>query len=251
MAQKYFVAIAGNIGTGKTTLTHLLSEKLGWISHFEAVSQNPYLADFYRDMSRWSFPLQVYFLTRRYEAHQKIASGPSSAIQDRSIYEDANIFARNLFEQGQMEKRDYHNYLDLYQTMCASLHPPDLVVYLRKSLPTLKSRISMRGRDFEREIPDEYLGNLNKYYDDWMEGYSLGKKLIVPSDSLDFLNNSDHFENLIENIKQNLPESDEVVRRRHEVEPDQPDYEGPVRSIGLITRSDGLQYRANRGRSGN
>ncbi len=159
--EKIFIAIAGNIGTGKTTLAQMLSDRFGWTAHFEAVSDNPYLADFYGDMSRWSFPLQIYFLNNRFRAHQTISLGSDSAIQDRSIYEDANIFARNLFEQGDMEERDYKNYLDLYQTMAGFLTPPDLIIYLRKSLPKLEEQIAKRGRDYEKNIPKSYLSNLD------------------------------------------------------------------------------------------
>ena len=193
-SQKIFIAIAGNIGTGKTTLTQMLSRRFGWTPHFECVAENPYLADFYKDMNRWSFPLQVFFLNHRFSAHQEVTQGTDSAIQDRSIYEDANIFARNLFEQGQMEERDYKNYLQLYSTMASFLTPPDLVIYLKKSLPKLKERIAMRGRDYEKGIPDEYLINLNRYYDDWMLNYTMGKKLVIPSDDLDFLNDPKDFE---------------------------------------------------------
>lgn len=205
---KIFIAVAGNIGTGKTTLTRLLSERFGWTTHFEAVQGNPYLADFYGDMARWSFPLQIYFLTNRFQAHQKIFAGSSSAVQDRSIYEDANIFARNLYEQGQMEERDYRNYLELYSTMCQYLAPPDLIIYLKKSLPRLKSRIATRGRDYEANIPDEYLSNLNRYYDEWMDGYTLGKKLIIPSDYLDFIERPEDFEFLIQKIVETLDQRD-------------------------------------------
>ncbi|MGZ3687520.1 MAG: deoxynucleoside kinase [Bdellovibrionota bacterium] len=203
-----FIAVAGNIGTGKTTLTTMLSKRFGWTAHFEAVTDNPYLADFYKDMSRWSFPLQIFFLNNRFTAHQNVTQGTNSAIQDRSIYEDANIFARNLYEQGQMEKRDYENYLQLYNVMCQYLTPPDLVLYLRKSLPKLKERIAMRGRDYEANIPDEYLSNLNRYYDDWMERYDQGKKLIVDSDNLDFLNNPKDFEILTQRILSTLDQRD-------------------------------------------
>jgi deoxyadenosine/deoxycytidine kinase len=205
---KIFIAVAGNIGTGKTTLTNMLSKRFGWQAHFEAVKDNPYLADFYKDMARWSFPLQIFFLNNRFRAHQDITQGTDSAIQDRSIYEDANIFARNLFEQGMMEERDYRNYQDLHQSMCQFLTPPDLVLYLRKSLPKLKERIAQRGRDFEANIPDEYLSNLNRYYDEWMDGYSLGHKLIVDSDHLDFLNNPAHFDDLALRILGSLEQRD-------------------------------------------
>jgi deoxyadenosine/deoxycytidine kinase len=207
-SDKIFIAIAGNIGTGKTTLTNMLSKRFGWTPHFEAVVDNPYLADFYKDMSRWSFPLQIFFLNNRFQAHQQVTQGMNSAIQDRSIYEDANIFARNLFEQGQMEERDYKNYLELYKVMIEFLNPPDLVVYLKKSLPRLKERIALRGRDYEKNIPDEYLSNLNRYYGDWMEKYNLGKKLIVDSDNLDFLNNTDDFNTLTQMIVSALDQTD-------------------------------------------
>ncbi len=186
----------------------MLSERFGWVAHFEAVSENPYLIDFYQDMSRWSFPLQIYFLNHRFKAHQKIAQGFNSSIQDRSIYEDANIFARNLYEQGNMEKRDYHNYLDLYRVMCEFLTPPDVVLYLRKSLPKLKQRIAQRGRDYEKGISDNYLSNLNLYYDEWMLNYNLGKKLIIESDDLDFLSNPNHFSLLTRQILETLDQQD-------------------------------------------
>jgi deoxyadenosine/deoxycytidine kinase len=205
---KIFVAVAGNIGTGKTTLTHRLSERFGWKPHFEAVVNNPYLADFYANMKRWSFPLQIYFLNNRFKAHQAVSSGTDSAIQDRSIYEDANIFARNLYEQGEMEERDYKNYLELYTVMCGFLAPPDLVIYLRKSLPKLREQINRRGRDFEKNIPDEYLTNLSHYYDDWMSRYELGKKLIIDSDDLDFVRSGKDFDFICDRIIQALDQRD-------------------------------------------
>jgi deoxyadenosine/deoxycytidine kinase len=169
--EKIFIAVAGNIGTGKTTLTNMLSRRFGWQAHFESVADNPYLEDFYSDMSRWAFPLQVYFLNHRFKAHQQVTKESNSAIQDRSIYEDANIFARNLYEQGLMTERDYKNYLELYQSMIAFLTPPDVVIYLSKSLPKLKEQITLRGREYEKNIPDDYLINLNRYYEDWMKHY--------------------------------------------------------------------------------
>jgi hypothetical protein len=223
--QKTFIAIAGNIGTGKTTLTRMLSERFGWKAHFESVAENPYLADFYRDMNRWSFPLQIYFLNNRFKAHQSVTQGTDSAIQDRSIYEDANIFARNLYEQGQMEERDYQNYLELYKVMSGFLTPPDLVIYLRKSLPKLKERIALRGREYEKDIPDEYLSSLNRYYDDWMEGYDLGKKLIINSDDLDFLHDSEHFDYIAKSILSALDQRDLFLDTRS-------DWQAEARIVG-------------------
>lgn len=212
--EKIFIAIAGNIGTGKTTLAQILSDRFGWTAHFEAVSDNPYLADFYGDMSRWSFPLQIYFLNNRFRAHQTISQGTDSAIQDRSIYEDANIFARNLFEQGDMEERDYKNYLNLYETMAGFLNPPDLIVYLRKSLPKLEEQIAKRGRNYEKNIPKTYLANLNRYYDDWMNSYRFGKKLIIESDELDFVSKSEDLENVTRRILSALDQHDLFLEAR-------------------------------------
>lgn len=206
--QKIFVVVAGNIGTGKTTLTQMLSREFGWDSHFEAVADNPYLADFYTDMGRWSFPLQVFFLNNRFKTHQGIATGTTSAIQDRSIYEDANIFARNLRETSVMSERDYLNYLDLYETMCKFLTPPDLMIYLRKSLPNLKQQIQKRGRDFEKNIPDEYLSSLNRYYDEWVSKYTLGKKLVIESDNLDFVKNPEDFNKISKQVIEQLDQRD-------------------------------------------
>ncbi|MCM0604722.1 MAG: deoxynucleoside kinase [Xanthomonadaceae bacterium] len=206
--QKIFVVVAGNIGTGKTTLTQMLSKEFGWDAHFEAVTDNPYLKDFYGDMARWSFPLQVFFLNNRFKTHQGIALGSTSAIQDRSIYEDANIFARNLRETSVMSERDYLNYLDLYETMCKFLTPPDLMIYLRKSLPNLKSQIQKRGRDFEKNIPDEYLSSLNRYYDEWVSRYDLGKKLIIESDHLDFVKNPNDFGGIAKQVVEQLDQRD-------------------------------------------
>lgn len=186
----------------------MLSERFSWTPHFEAVTDNPYLADFYKDMSRWSFPLQIFFLNNRFSAHQKVTKEENSAIQDRSIYEDANIFARNLYEQGLMEERDYKNYLELYTVMCQFLQPPDLVIYLRKSLPKLKSQIALRNRDYEKGIPDDYLANLNRYYDDWMVRYDLGKKLIIDSDDIDFVKHPEHFDAICRDIIQKLDQRD-------------------------------------------
>ena len=211
---KIFIAVAGNIGTGKTTLTGLLSKKYGFEPHYEVVVDNPYLADFYDNMARWSFPIQIFFLNTRFKAHQIINQSSNSSIQDRSIYEDANIFARNLFESGLMEKRDYHNYLDLYNEMCKHLTPPDLLIYLRKSLPKLKSNIARRGRDYEANISDTYLANLNRYYDEWIEQHHQGKVLVVDSDNYDFLNNPGDFEKVGRQIFQELDQQEMFLPTR-------------------------------------
>ncbi len=212
--QKIFVAVAGNIGTGKTTLTQMLSKRFGWEAHFEVVADNPYLADFYRDMTRYSFPLQIFFLNNRFKAHQAVTQRTNSAIQDRTIYEDAAIFARNLFEQGQMEERDYRNYLELYKVMVGFLNPPDLIIYLSKSLPRLKQQILQRGREYEKNIPDEYLINLNRYYDEWMDSYDVGKKLIIDTDDLDFVKNPGDFDQICAQIVGNLPQRDLFLESR-------------------------------------
>ncbi len=191
----------------------MLSKRFGWEAHYEVVADNPYLADFYGDMDRWSFPLQVFFLNSRFRAHQTVSTRSNSAIQDRTIYEDANIFARNLYEQGQMSERDYRNYFELYKTMVGFLTPPDLIVYLRKSLPKLKERIALRAREYEKNIPDEYLSCLNRYYDDWMREYE-GKKLILETDDLDFLNNSSHFNFLTQSIVGALDQRDLFLESR-------------------------------------
>jgi deoxyadenosine/deoxycytidine kinase len=207
-SQKIFVAVAGNIGTGKTTLSQMLGSHFKWDAHFESVSDNPYLADFYTDMKRWSFPLQVYFMTHRVKAHQQITDGSSSAIQDRTIYEDANIFARNLYEQKLMEERDYQNYLEVYKVVTSALQPPDLMIYLRKSLPRLQEQIKKRGRDYEQDMPADYLSNLNRYYDEWIDGYSIGKKLVIESDQLDFVANGQDFDSICKQVVDSLDQQD-------------------------------------------
>ena len=207
-SQKIFIAVAGNIGTGKTTLTQMLADHFRWEAHFESVSDNPYLVDFYGDMKRWSFPLQIYFMTHRTRAHQMITAGDASAMQDRTIYEDANIFARNLFEQGLMEERDYHNYLEVYRVVTAALQPPDLMIYLRKSLPRLKDQILKRGREYEQDMPVDYLSNLNRYYDDRIGKYDIGKKLVIESDELDFVARPQDFQMICDQVINSLDQRD-------------------------------------------
>jgi len=202
--QKTFLAVAGNIGAGKSSLTQLLSRRMGWKPFFESVEDNPYLGDFYADMKRWSFNLQVYFLSNRFRSHKVISEGPTSVILDRVIYEDAEIFARNLYEIGMMDERDYNNYVALYNVMTEYLRSPDLLIYLRANVDTLLRQISSRGRDFERSIQREYLEQLNRHYESWIERYDRGKLLVVESDSLDFVNNPDDLDAIVAMVRNKL-----------------------------------------------
>jgi len=208
---KKFIAVAGNIGVGKSTLTALLSERLGWEAFYEAVDDNPYLADFYRDMRQWSFHSQIFFLSRRLRHHRQILDRPGTVVQDRSVYEDAEIFAENLYRQGHMTERDYRTYRGLYEAMALFLPPPDLIVYLRASVPTLQQRIRMRGRDFEQEVSAEYLEQLNQLYEEWIERFSLGPVLTVPSDNLDFVKYNSHMELIAAKIVEKLTGKEVVV----------------------------------------
>jgi deoxyadenosine/deoxycytidine kinase len=201
---KTFVAIAGNIGSGKSSLTTLLAEKFGWKPYFESVEDNPYLSDFYGDMKRWSFHLQIYFLSHRFTSHKQIVESPGSVIQDRSIYEDAEIFARNLHEIGNMDDRDYKNYVALYHVMMEYLKPPDLMIYLRANVTTLKAQIAKRGRSYEQSISTEYLGQLNRHYESWIENYKLGPLAVIESDDLDFVHNPDDFVRVEEMVRRKL-----------------------------------------------
>lgn len=204
MGNKRFIAIAGNIGSGKTTLTELLAKRYRWEPHYEVVANNPYLEDFYGNMTRWSLPLQVFFLSKRFQAHQEIVKGSSSAIQDRSIYEDAHIFARALKEQGNMDVRDYENYYELYSTMTQFLTPPDLVVYVKRSVSCIRGRIIERGRGYEKNIPESYLQLLNDCYDDWIANYKIGKVLTVHADDLDLKWNPQDFDYVCKSIETSL-----------------------------------------------
>lgn len=208
---KRFVAIAGNIGVGKSTLTGLLSQRLNWEPFFEAVNDNPYLADFYEDMRRWSFHSQIFFLSRRLRHHHLLLQRPNSVVQDRTVYEDAEVFACNLYRQGLMSARDYGSYQELYEVMTLLLPPPDLVVYLRASVPTLLSRIARRGRPFERSISTDYLEQLNDLYEAWAERFNLCPVLTVPSDNLDFVGNSHHLDLIVEKVLERLQGREEVV----------------------------------------
>jgi deoxyadenosine/deoxycytidine kinase len=211
VGMRKFIAVAGNIGVGKSTLTTLLTEKLGWEAFYEAVDANPYLSDFYKDMQQWSFHSQVFFLSRRLRHHRQLVDRPGTVVQDRTVYEDAEIFAENLYRQGNMAERDYRTYRDLYEAMTLFLPPPDLVVYLRASVPTLQERIRMRGRDFEQEVPAAYLGQLNQLYEEWIEGFALCPVLTVPSDDLDFVKYNSHMELIATKIVEKLTGKEVVV----------------------------------------
>ena len=199
------IAITGNIGAGKTTLARMLSKHYNWDVLYEAVEGNPYLADFYQDMKRWSFNLQIYFLNSRFAQAQKIRSMHyQTVVQDRTIYEDAFVFAKNLEESGFMEKRDYQNYLMLYNTMNTTVNPPDLVIYLKADLPKLRAQIKKRGRAFEQSISDEYLLNLNGLYDGLAQQYLDGNMLTVDVNDLDFEGNPAHFESIVKQLNEVL-----------------------------------------------
>ena len=212
-----FVAVAGNIGVGKSTLVELLAKRMDWTPFFEPQSQNPYLEDFYRDMQEWSFQSQIFFLSRRLRTHRDISNHPGPAVQDRSVYEDAEIFAQNLFLERNMSERDYQTYRDLYEVLTRFLPPPDLVVYLRASVDTLVERISMRGRDYEKGIQPEYLGRLNELYEEWTENFSLCPVLTVPADDLNYVLNDAHLDLIISKIESKLSGKEEVRFEAEEI----------------------------------
>ncbi len=201
---KQFIIIAGNIGVGKSTLTARLADRLNWTPVFEAVDDNPYLADFYDDMPRWAFNSQVFFLSRRVLQHHKLSQYQQSVIQDRSVYEDANIFARNLFVNGSLDARDWQTYQELYETLTVLLPPPDLMIYLRAAVPTLQTRIALRGRDYEQTIPDTYLQQLNTLYDQWASTFTLCPVLTIETDRLDYVRRPADFEQTVSQIEQTL-----------------------------------------------
>jgi deoxyadenosine/deoxycytidine kinase len=208
---KKFVAVAGNIGVGKSTLVALLCQRLGWQPFYEPETQNPYLADFYADMKRWAFHSQIFFLSRRLRTHRQLLSHPTSVIQDRSVYEDAEIFALNLYQQGLIHDRDYRTYRELYEVLTEFLPPPDLVIYLRASITTLMDRILLRGRNYERQITTEYLAQLNDLYEQWIAGFGLCPVLTVPSDDLDYVANIAHLDLIVNKVQEKLTGKEEVI----------------------------------------
>ncbi len=194
------LAIAGNIGSGKTTLTRLLSKHYGWEAHYEDIDDNPYLNDFYNDMQRWSFNLQIYFLNSRFNHILSFRKSGKTLIQDRTIYEDAYIFAPNLHSMGLMSTRDFENYFTLFNLMSSLIHPPDLVIYLRASVPKLVSQIQKRGRKYEENLRLDYLKRLNERYEAWIETYNLGKLLIVDVDNNNFSDNPEDLSVVIDKV---------------------------------------------------
>jgi len=214
---KKFVAVAGNIGVGKSTLVQMLCSEMGWDPFYEPVADNPYLADFYADMPAWAFHSQVFFLAHRLRAHVQLAGHDNSVIQDRSVYEDAEIFAENLYRQGHIQPRDYKTYRELYETAAQFLPAPDLVIYLRASVPTLLNRISNRGRDYERTIAPEYLQSLNDLYEAWIDNFILCPVLAVPADDLDYVAHNGHLKLIISKVDDKLTGKEEVVFEPEEV----------------------------------
>jgi deoxyadenosine/deoxycytidine kinase len=214
---KKFIAVAGNIGVGKSTLVHLLCEKMGWEPFYEPVTENPYIADFYKDMNAWSFHSQIFFLTHRLRIHQRILNFSGSVIQDRSIYEDAEVFAHNLYVQGNLNERDYETYRSLYLTVSDFIPPPDLVIYLRATAATLQRRISLRDRDYERKIPTEYLDQLNILYEQWINNFGLCPVLTVPADDLDYVAHPRHCDLIMAKVQEKLTGKEEVVFSAEEV----------------------------------
>lgn len=194
------IAIAGNIGSGKTTLTGLLSNYYKWEAKYESADNNAYLVDFYNDMPRWSFNLQVYFLNKRFEDIVAINNSDHDIVQDRTIYEDARIFAPNLHSMGLMDSRDFENYESLFNLMLSLVKPPDLIIYLRSSIPNLVSQIQKRGREYENSIRIDYLKGLNERYEAWIESYKDGNKLIIDVDELKFEDNPEHLSVVIDKI---------------------------------------------------
>jgi len=208
---KKYIVVAGNIGVGKSTLVQMLCQHMGWDPFYEPVTENPYLGDFYQDMEAWSFHSQVFFLAHRLQIQHAVIKHPGPVIQDRSIYEDAEIFALNLYLQGYLSQRDYETYRALYQAMNDFLPPPDLVIYLRASVSTLLHRISQRSRDYEKSISPEYLQRLNDLYRQWIDHFTLCPVLTIPADDLDYVAHSGHLDLIIRKVQEKLTGKEVVV----------------------------------------
>ena len=217
IAMKKFVAVAGNIGVGKSTLVELLCNRLGWEPFYEPLAENPYLPDFYKKMKRWAFHSQIFFLTHRLRIHRQIIDRPNSVIQDRCVYEDAEIFAQNLYSQGHMKERDFRTYWELYQVLSQFLPPPDLVVYLRASVPSLQTRIRQRGRDYERGISEDYLERLNQLYESWVVSFNLCPVLTVPTDDMNYVKHPGLLDLVARKIQEKLTGKEEVIFEPDEV----------------------------------
>ena len=198
------LAVSGNIGSGKTTLTEKLAKHYGWKAEFEAVDDNPYLPDFYEDMKRWSFHLQVYFLNSRFNQLKTIQGSSESTIQDRTIYEDAYIFAANLYKSNLLTERDYANYKSLFDSMISHVKAPDLLIYLKADIPKLVGQIGKRGRSYETAMRIDYLKNLNSHYEDWIAGYKEGKLLVIDVNNLDFVERPGDFSFIVEKIEREM-----------------------------------------------
>ena len=198
------IAVSGNIGAGKTTLTEMLSKHYGWKAEFESVDHNPYLEDFYSDMAKWAFHLQIHFLNSRFEQINRLREGDQTIIQDRTIYEDAYIFAKSLYKQGYFGERDYQNYLTLFESMIKFVKPPDLLIYLKADIGKLVRNIEKRGREYETKIRIDYLKELNQHYEDWIDSYDLGKLLVIEVTDLDFINRAEDFSMIIYKIDTEL-----------------------------------------------
>jgi deoxyadenosine/deoxycytidine kinase len=194
------IAVSGNIGSGKTTLAEKLAKHYGWIPLYESVDTNPYLRDFYEDMARWAFHLQIYFLNSRFNQVRTIRESEKTIIQDRTIYEDAYIFAKNLHKSGHINDRDYQSYLDIFHSMINFVHPPDLLIYLKADIPKLVEQIQRRNRDFEFNIKLEYLRTLNEHYEKWIGAYKQGKVLTIDMNQLDFVKNIEDFSAIVSKV---------------------------------------------------
>jgi deoxyadenosine/deoxycytidine kinase len=202
--RRIYVTIAGNIGVGKSTLVRILAQEFGWQPYYELVQDHPYLDDYYKDMPRWGFHAQVYFLSQRYEQHQEISDNPLSVCQDRSMYEDYEIFVKGLLEQGILSPRDFQTYRRLFRALSLSVDRPDLLVFLKASVPTLQARITGRSRPYERAIPDEYLATLNRRYELWMESWEICPVITFDSDRLDFVHKTEDQQHVVQRLRDYL-----------------------------------------------